>query len=145
MNPPTRADWGDIDESDLDAQWAFKQFFQKPFAEAEEMFQANALYYQEDLQSMPYAAFNFYAPALAKYITSEQARGDSDGASSFLHMVVWMLKTARAMIAPEIELVLVAASQRIARDQQFYDADVDIYGRFPEVCAEIESLVKDRT
>ena len=145
MSQPTRADWGDIDETDLDAQCAFKQFFMKSFSEAEEMFQANALYYQEDLQSMPSAAFNFYAPALAKYITSERARGDSDGASSFLHMVVWMLKTARAAIAPEIETVLLDASRRIAKDQQFYGADVDIYGRFSEVCAEIQDLAKDRT
>ena len=135
MSQPTRADWGDIAEPDLDAQHAFKQFFQKSFAEAEEMFQANALYYQEDLQSMPSAAFNFYAPALAKYITSERAGGDSDGASSFLHMVVWILKTARDKIAPGTEKILVDASQRIARDQRFYDADVDIYGQFFDVYA----------
>ena len=145
MNPPTQADWGDIDKSDLDVQWAFKQFFQKSFAEAEVMFQANALYYQEDLQSMPSAAFNFYAPALAKYITSERAGGDSDGASSFLHLVVWMLKTERDTMVPETEEILVGASHQIAKNQRFYDADVDIYGRFSDLYAEIRDLAKNRT
>ncbi len=93
MKIPTISDWGRVDQDDLDAAWAFKQFSGKSFEEAEALFQSNALYYQEDLQSMPAKAFNFYAPALAAYLTSERAAGDSDGASSFLHTVIWMLET----------------------------------------------------
>ncbi len=142
MKIPSRDDWGDIDQNDLDAQWTFKQFFGKSFDEAEAMFQRNALYYQEDLQSMPATAFNFYAPALADYITSERASGDSDGASSFLHLVVWMFKARRAIMAPDIERLLVSASERISANQQFYEADVDIYGRFSDLYEDIQRLVE---
>jgi hypothetical protein len=58
MKIPSRADWGDIDRNALDAEWALKQFVGKSFAEAEAMFQYNALYYQEDLQSMPSIPFH---------------------------------------------------------------------------------------
>jgi hypothetical protein len=101
MRVPDRNDWGAIDESDLDAKCAFDQFYGKSADEAEAMFQRNALYYQEDLPSMPAVPFNFYAPQLARYITSERARGDADGASSFLHMVSRVLKTSRHTMYPE--------------------------------------------
>lgn len=109
------------------------------------MFQENALYYQEDLQSMPAAAFNFYAPALVRYITSPQATGDSDGASSFLHMVSWMLKTQRNIISPETEQLLLSAAEQVSRNQTFYEADIGIYGEFPEVYMEIQNYAKHRT
>jgi hypothetical protein len=140
MKIPSIADWGEIDNEDLDAAWAFKQFSGKSLEEAEALFQSNALCYQEDLQSMPATAFNFYAPALVKYLTSERAAGDPDGASSFLHMVIWMLKTRRDIIAPETEKLLVSATEHIAKNQVFYDADVGIYGQFPSLYAEVLSL-----
>ena len=134
------ADWGEIDQRDLDAAWAYRQFAGKSFDDAEALFQSNALYYQEDLQSMPAAAFNFYAPALVKYLTSERAAGDSDGASSFLHTIIWMLKTRRSIIATETAKLLLSAADHIAKHQQFYDADVSIYGHFSDLYAEILGL-----
>ena len=145
MKIPTRADWGEIDHDDLDADWACKTFLGKSFDEAVAMFRENALYYQEDLQSMPAFAFNFYAPALVKYITSSQAAGDSDGASSFLHMVSWMLKTRRNIISSETELLLLGAAEQISRNQAFYEADVSIYGEFQDIYAEIRNYAKHRT
>jgi hypothetical protein len=144
MRIPTGADWGEINHDDLDAAWAYKTFLGKSFNEAVAMFQENALYYQEDLQSMPAAAFNFYAPALVKYITSPQAAGDSDGASSFLHMVSWMLKTQRNIISSDTESLLLAAAEQVSRDQAFYDADVAIYGDFKEEYADIRNHTKQR-
>lgn len=141
MKVPNRSDWGDIDKKDLDANWAFKQFFGKSFTEAESMFQENAMYYQEDLQSMPSSPFNFYAPALAKYITSQRARDDSDGASSFLNMVKWVLQNQREIVAKETEQLLVEASDYVAKNQQLYDADVDIYGSFSETYSKIQQYV----
>jgi hypothetical protein len=140
MQIPSRADWGEIDQNDLDAKWAFDTFLGKSLAEAEAMFERNALYYQEDLQSMPAVPFNFYAWAFVKYITSDRAKGDSDGASSFLYLVSWLLKSNRAIMTPETESALLAAASKIARRQEFYEADADIYGRFAERYAEIEQL-----
>lgn len=141
MKVPNRSDWGSIDKHDLDGNCAFKQFFGKSFSEAESMFQENAMYYQEDLQSMPSVPFNFYAPALAKYIISDRARDDCDGASTFLHMVKWMLQTQHDMITKKTEQLLVEASDHVARNQLFYDADIDIYGSFSEIYSEIRQYV----
>lgn len=145
MKIPTSSDWGEINRDDLDADWAYKTFLGKSFDEAVAMFQENALNYQEDLQSMPAAAFNFYALALVEYITSPKAAGDSDGASSFLHMVSWMIKTQRNIISPETERLLLGAAEQVSRNQTFYEADTDIYGEFPEVYAEIEDHAKHCT
>lgn len=145
MKAPSRDDWGEIDRNDLDANWAFKQFFGKSFEEAEGMFQSNALYYQEDLQSMPAVVFNFYAPALANYIVSLRAKGDSDGASSFLHLLSWMLQTRREIIFPKTEQLLLSAAEQIASRQDFYEAEADIYGKFSELHAQIQNLVRRST
>src|SRR5262245_5666719 len=140
MQIPLRADWGDIDKNDLDAKWAFDTFLGKSFTEAEAMFESNALYYQEDLQSMPAVPFNFYAPAFIKYIISERAKGDSDGASSFLRLVIWLLKSNRKILNPEMERALVSAAEHVAQRQEFYDADVSIYDNFVDLYAEIHRL-----
>jgi hypothetical protein len=140
MQIPSRADWGDIDKNDLDAKWAFDTFLGKSFTEAEAMFESNALYYQEDLQSMPAVPFNFYAPAFVKYIISERAKGDSDGASSFLRLVIWLLKSNRKILNPEMERALVSAAEHVAQRQEFYDADVSIYDNFVDLYAEIHRL-----
>jgi hypothetical protein len=140
IKPPGRDDWGEIDHNDLDADWAFQQFFGKSFEQAVEMFRSNAPYYQEDLPSMPAKAFNFYAPALVKYITSGDARGDSDGASSFLYLVIEMFETRREIVAPETGRLLADAAEYVAGRQEFYDAGVDMYGSFPDLHARIQRL-----
>ena len=145
MKIPTSADWGEINHNDLDADWACKTFLGKSFEEAVAMFRENALYYQEGLQSMPASAFNFYAPALVTYITSPQAAGDSDGASSFLNMVCSMLKTQRHIIWPETERLLLGAAKQVSQSQTFYDADIGIYGEFSGVYSEIQNHAKHRT
>lgn len=145
MRIPTSADWGEICQDDLDADWAYKTFFGKSFDEAVTMFQTNALHYQEDLLSMPPAALDFYAPALVEYITSPQAAGDSDGSSSFLHMVSQILKTPRSINSRETEQLLLAAAEQVSRNQAFYEADISIYGEFPRLYAEIQDHQEHRT
>ncbi len=140
MKIPSRTDWGDIDENDLDAKSAFNTFLGKSFSEAEVLFQSNALYYQEELQSMPPVPFNFYAPALVNYIISERAKGDSDGASSFLHMISWILKSNSQILDSRTKDLLLNTASKISNNQEYYEADVDIYGTFSDVYSEIQKL-----
>lgn len=140
MKKPILVNWGKINKEDLDACWAFEQFAGKSLDEAEALFQVNALYYQEALSSMPATAFNFYVKAFVNYITSERACGDADGASSFLHMVVWMLKENRNIIANDTQHLLVRTAEYVANHQWFYEASKDIYGVFPDLYAEILTL-----
>lgn len=132
MRTPSEADWGEVDERDLDAACAYEQFLGKSFAEAQAMFQRNALYYQEDLPSMPRIPFNYYAPAFASYLMSEVAEGDSDGSSALLDLVAWLLESRSDLPDPDTRAVLLQAAEHVASRQSFYEADVGIYGNFPE-------------
>lgn len=131
---PSKSDWGAIEENNLDAECAFKQFAGKSLNDAEEMFRENALYYQEDLISMPPIAFNCYAPVFAKYILSNYAEGDSDGASSYLHMIIELLQARNKLLATTGTLKLLLDTAKIVSNkQEYYDADIDIYGDFSEL------------
>ena len=140
MKMPSKSSWGIIGKNNLDAECAFKQFAGKSQKKAEEMFRENALHYQEDLLAMPSIAFNYYAPVFAKYVLSNDARGDSDGASSFLHMVLELIQANRSLGTEETEQTLVAAAKIVATRQAFYDADIDIYGDFSDLYDQIIQL-----
>ena len=137
---PTRSDWGEVDPRDLDAQWALEQFLGKSLADAEVLFATNALYYGEALEAMPPVPFNFYARALAHYLTSDKARGDADGASSFLRIFAWILEKRPEIIDPETKAKLMSAAEQVANNQDFYEASASIYKRFPEQLNRIRRL-----
>jgi hypothetical protein len=137
---PNKADWGEIDPRDLDGQWAFDQFLGKSFDDAEALFATNALYYSEALPSMPPIPFNFYAPAFAKYILSGKARGDADGASSFLRTLAWILENQPELVDSEVLETLLRAAEHVATNQPFFDASVSIYKRFPDQLNRIRRL-----
>ena len=141
MKIPNKSDWGAIEENNLDAECAFRQFAGKSLGEAEDMFRENALYYQEDLISMPSIAFNCYAPVFAKYILSNYAESDSDGASSYLCMIIELLQTETRLLAtPETLKFLLDTAKIVSNKQDFYDADIDVYGDFPELYKRISHL-----
>ena len=130
METPSRSDWGDVDRGDLDAAWAFDTFSGKTFQEARALFAEHALYYQENLLSMPPVPFRFYLRAFIDYVDSDDASGDSDGAASFLALVIEALERHRAVLDRASEDLLIATARRIASRQDFYNADVSIYGDF---------------
>ena len=142
MKIPGKPEWGVIEKDNLDAEWAFKQFSGKSLEDAEKMFRENALYYQDDLIAMPSIAFNCYAPVFAKYILSEHAESDSDGASSFLHLVIELLQANRSLAALETVKILLDAAKIVSTKQNYYDADIDIYGEFSDLYNTIVQLTE---
>lgn len=143
MKPPTLADWGEIQANNIDAESAFASFYGKSFQEAEDLFRSNAYCHQEELLSMPRVPFNFYVTALVKYILSPDAKGDSDGASSFLHLIIAVFETLGDLPSPETEHMLLMAARTVAAQQSFYEADPTIYGQFPELLARARFLAND--
>jgi hypothetical protein len=141
MHIPKKEDWGKIKDIDIERKYAFDMFIGKSFDQALEMCKLHAQGYQEELQSMPKVPFNFYAPVLANYIISPSAKGDSDGANAFLSMVAWMLKTQRGLINPETERILISAARKIAENQEFYEADFEIYGSFKDAYLKISETI----
>ena len=91
-------------------------------------------------RSMPPVPFNFYARALAQYLTSETARGDADGASSFLRTFASILETRPHIIDPQTKARLLNSAEHVAANQAFYQASVSIYKRFPEQLNRIKRL-----
>ena len=89
---------------------------------------------------MPRVPLNYYAPAFAQYITSEKAAEDADGASSFLRRVIWIVKETPHLLTERTKELLIAAAKEVMVNQEFYDADIDIYGRFEDLSEEIEQL-----
>jgi hypothetical protein len=138
MRIPTREDWGQIDLNDLDGQWALNSFLGKSRQEAAMMFESNAYAHGEDIQSMPRCVFNYYVPPLLEYLLSGKARGDSDGASSFLNRVLWLFQSQPEVVG-EMKAVILAAAEKIAKRQEFYGADESIYGSFQSIASQLRA------
>ena len=143
MHIPKKEDWGKIKDIDIERQYAFNMFIGKSIDQALEMCKLHAQSYQEELQSMPKIPFNFYAPVLANYIISSNAKGDSDGASTFLNMVAWMFETQRGIINPETEALLTSAAKAVSENQEFYEASFEIYGSFKDQYFKILQTLKN--
>jgi hypothetical protein len=129
---PGKNEWGNPDEEDLEVRYAYDNFFGKSLVEAVQMFQENALHFQEDLGSMPAIPFNYYVMAFVTYITSDLAEGDADGASAFLRMTHWQLRHHSDLIDVGVVSAMLVACATVAQRQNFYTADIDIYGDFSE-------------
>lgn len=127
-NVPTECDWRSEPWDDIDIPQAYKHFAGKSFEEAIELFEQNSLTSQEDVMFMPRACFPFYARAYMAYLMSDDSRGDSDGASCFFGLAkvrAHDIRTDKAL-ASSFEHCL----NHLAQRQDFYNADVSIYGRF---------------
>lgn len=138
---PSKTDWAALDLNDLEAPYIREHFFGKTLEEAEDIFAANALFYSEELLSMSYELFNFYAPALVSYLLSERARGDSDGASSFLNYMSHLIETSPENLSQETKKIIIEAAEKIAHSQNFYEASPEIYGNFFDIYAKLKRHV----
>ena len=129
VNVPSEADWRS-EPWDLDTPHAYKHFAGKSFEEAVELFEENALRYQEDAMFMPRACFPFYARAYMAYLRSDASEEDSDGAGCFFGLSEVRaddLKSDQGLLGDFAHCL-----DHIAERQDFYDADVGIYGSFPD-------------
>ena len=128
-NVPSETDWRS-EPWDLDIPYAYEHFAGKSFEEAVKLFEENSLCYQEDIMFMPRACFPFYARAYMAYLRSGASNGDSDGASCFFGLAEVRVEDIRS------DLSLLAdfthCLDHLAKRQDFYEADVDIYGSFAD-------------
>ena len=125
---PSEADWRS-EPWDVDVPYAYDHFAHKSNEEAQHLFIGNALYYQEDLVFMPVACLKFYIHAYIDYLLSDASEDDSDGASCFFGLVesrcqdiIGFDGTTRSKVKAVIE--------RLAKSQDWFGADEDIYGDF---------------
>lgn len=140
MNPiPSESQWRSVPWC-LDIPYAYEHFFGKSVAEAQTLFEQDALYYQEDLIFMPATCFGYYFAAYLNYLLSEQSKGDSDGASCFFGLI----ETRHADIcqfAPESIERTKTVLHKLTHEQAWYDADPEIYGDFAQKAVHASDLL----
>lgn len=138
---PGNNEWSGY-EQDLDVACARKLFFGKRADEILKYYEGgHAIQRMDELLFMPRGAFQYYVFSFAEYLFSEQARGDSDAASPFLTLLTAREERDPGSVA-EIYDDLRGAVDFVADNQEYFDADEEIYGNFPDRRDQIEAQVK---
>lgn len=125
MQLPTSAEI--IPHNDLDGQWAEKHFLGKDLDAAEELFQQNSIYYQEDLMFMGAVAFCYYVEALIRYIRSDASVGDSDIINCMVGILEQRLELDGLELAP-VSQSLASVCEYILENYEKYCVTRDVYG-----------------
>lgn len=136
---PTEIEWRSVPWC-LDIPYAYDHFFGKTLAEAIQLFEENAIYFQEDLMWMPKPCLSFYLDAYIDYLLGDSSAGDSDGASCFF----WLIEIRHLEIGSFDRATISRTRQvleRLATRQSWYAADVEIYGDFRERAKSMHKLL----
>ncbi|MDR3232623.1 MAG: hypothetical protein LBT46_02965 [Planctomycetaceae bacterium] len=141
MQQPTEQDWEhDHFDSNLDVEYAYKHFAGKTLEQAEELFAANALCYQEDLMWMPPTPFRYYICSYINYLLGNKSENDTDAASCFIALVKHKLKCERENILAvwnQVEETL----KYICLHAQWFNWNESIYGNLEmEIAATFQAL-----
>jgi hypothetical protein len=139
MPIPGDAEWAGY-ENDLDAKYAHGKLFGTSIEQAQRLFgETEILARAEDLHFMPRGAFQYYVFAFSQFLLSDRAAGEPDAASAFLQLLIareleesGCVSDLYAKLKPTVEFV--------AAHQSHFDADLDIYGSFPELSERLRSL-----
>jgi len=143
---PTEADWGDY-RSDLDWEYAHRQFAGHTNEEMLPRFRENVLMRSEDVSNMPEVPFQYYVLGFRDFILTWQFVPDSDpescegstAASCFINLVLRKLEKQPEIVLP-IMPELLPAARYVAENQASFNAGEDIYGSFHETLKRIEAL-----
>ncbi len=141
---PSEEDWAwkDSPYLDLDNEHLKKRFCGKSLNEVAVYFEQAVLSASEDITYMPKIPFGYYIFAFVDYLMSPERAKDgeaSDGASAFLLLIASKLKEFPDFVLPIMEKLMPVA-EYVASNQSLFQADVGIYGSFPEQLAEIKAL-----
>jgi hypothetical protein len=140
LRVPAREDWLGYD-SDVDVRNAHKLLFGKSIAEVQQYFGGvQSIQRANELLFMPRRAFQYYVMAFAEFVTSENARGDSDTVSSFLRLLISRERRDPGSVA-QVFGELAPAVDCVASKQLEFDADPNIYGRFAELADQLRGIV----
>ena len=136
---PSKREWEGF-EADLDVRYAHKLLFGKSVSEAIQYFGGvRSIERADELLFMPRKAFQYYIFAFAEFLKSEQAARDSDSASSFLRLLINReardpdsVRKICAKLSPVVDFV--------SSHQEYFEADINIYGDFHELAARVREV-----
>jgi|SRR5579871_3795992 len=139
MSVPTENDWGDY-RSDLDQEYAHRVFAGRTNEEMQPHFRANVIERAGELRFMPEIPFRYYMIGFRDFVRAGDFEYEgADAASCFLRLVLKKLEQEPECIAP-IMPELLETVEHVARNQSAFDADIDIYGDFLDLAAQICAL-----
>jgi len=137
LDVPTPEDWGDLTE-DHEVEYGFETFGGKTIDEALSLFRENPSERAAELHFAPTKVFNYYAFCFRQLLMSPESRGEFSMASSFLGLTLIHAQKDPSALTP-VWNELIEAVRFVASNQEFYDADVDIFGSFEELRIQIET------
>jgi hypothetical protein len=124
-------------QDDLDVRYMHGLFFGKSIAEVQEYFAGGrAIERSSELLFAPRPVFQYYVQAFAEFLLSERGAGESDAASPFLHLLENREEKDPGSVR-DIYSSLAGCVDYVAQNQDYFEADVDIYGDFNEQAARI--------
>ena len=141
MTIPSESDWRS-EPWCIDTPYAYEHFLGKTLDEAFDLFVQYSIYYEEDIMFMPVLCFRYYIHAYMNYLLSDKSKGDCDGASCFFGLIEVRkddICTSEDKLRNRISEVL----QHIGARQEWYDADLDIYGNFSMRSSKALSLINN--
>lgn len=129
-------------EADMDVTYAHKLMFGKTVAEIVQLFAGGrSIERSSELLYMPRRAFQYYVLGFVEYLASDEAREDSDGASTFLGLLLHREEKDPGSVA-QIWESLASTVEFVATRQTYFDADPNIYGDFSERAEKIREKVR---
>ena len=135
MEIPARKDWGNYKE-DFDVRYAYKLYGGKSIDDSMEYFVTSPIERASELRFAPFKIYQYYVNCFIRYLTSEKASEESDMASVFLGLARDMSEKYPVEFS-EFYLKIQGAINYVVENQEYYDADYDIYGSFRDVRSEI--------
>ncbi|MBK7750058.1 MAG: hypothetical protein IPP57_26160 [Candidatus Obscuribacter sp.] len=141
---PTRQDWGEI-EDNFGLNWSFQKFFGKSVKEMLPYFEEHPLSASEALVYMPEVPFRYYMFCFKEVLLSEKCLSTGlnfeapNLASTFLLLLESKLTESPSSLVGVIDQLMPVA-EFVALNQERYNADIDIYGSFPELLTKIKQL-----
>ncbi|MBU2714152.1 hypothetical protein, partial [Zooshikella harenae] len=127
---PDESSWGEY-HTDLDVAAAHSMFAGKTNEEMQKEFKKNIIERCSDIRWMPIVPFQYYIFGLKHYIDSGDFSdfNKPDAASCFIELVLDKLNESPEYL-DSIILELMPTLKYIAENQDWFEADIDIYGDF---------------
>lgn len=141
---PDHSAWAGY-EADLEGRWTHRLLFGKSIDEVRYEFRDSASIERSiELIRAPRAVFQYYVFAFVSIFESPvESAGESDCASVFLRLLCNRERDDPGSVT-EIYSELRPTVEHVANNQAFYDADLDIYGDFRDLAAELATLCAPR-
>ena len=127
-------------EDDLDGKYFHDLVYGKSIEEVQQHFGGgSSIERSDELLFSPRLVFQYYVLAFGQFVMSEKEKGDSDSACPFLKLLISKEKKDKGSVS-NIYNLLSETVDFIANNQEYFDADVNIYGDFEELANEIRVL-----